>query len=514
MRQELEGVLTGVDALITPTAPTVAHPIGQPFTQASGQPVDIFSLRVGSTVPFDITGSPAISVPCGLSSDGLPIGLQIVGRAWDEPTVLRSRPRTSRPRPGTSATRAVARGTLARAESFPGWRCAVRPSPDPRSPLVALAVLLAACSAPAAAPPAKPAAAVPTAASTAPVAAPASGSVAPAQPAAREPVAWTMGRIGNATFHSPFYIAINKGFLREQGLAPELVVLPTPEQIAGLVSGSLNISMSSTDATALAVARGQPLRQVMGYQSKWPYNLVAQPQYTLPEDLKGTTVGVEAINISTGRMTDLFLRKYGLERGRDYEVAVSGNNLERYAAIRNGSVSAAMLADPGNFQALDQGFSPRHARPGAAADGLPGLDGEPERRARKPGAVGRLPEGDGEDVPVAVRPRQQGGDAALLGGRVQAGAEDRRASVCGQHRRPDVEENGRINREAIAALLDDMRGNNVFEGLAVPTVDHSSTRATSSRPGSSSASAAERLYSRVMACYRLRVSWPRGSVPC
>ena len=45
--------------------------------------------------------------------------------------------------------------------------------------------------------------------------------------------------------------------------------------------------MSSTDATALAVARGQPLRQVMGYQSKWPYNLVAQPQYTRPEDLKG-----------------------------------------------------------------------------------------------------------------------------------------------------------------------------------------------------------------------------------
>jgi len=90
MRQELEGVLTGVDALITPTAPTVAHPIGQPFTQAGGQPVDIFSLWVGLTVPFDITGSPAISVPCGLSSDGLPIGLQIVGRAWDEPTVLRT----------------------------------------------------------------------------------------------------------------------------------------------------------------------------------------------------------------------------------------------------------------------------------------------------------------------------------------------------------------------------------------------------------------------------------------
>lgn len=89
MRQELEALLTGMDAIITPTARTVAHPIGQPFPTAGGQPVTRFELQLGFTVPFDLTGTPAISVPCGFSSEGLPIGLQIAGRAWDEPTVLR-----------------------------------------------------------------------------------------------------------------------------------------------------------------------------------------------------------------------------------------------------------------------------------------------------------------------------------------------------------------------------------------------------------------------------------------
>ena len=40
-------------------------------------------------IPYNLTGLPAISVPCGFGSNGLPVGLQIAGRAFDEQTVLR-----------------------------------------------------------------------------------------------------------------------------------------------------------------------------------------------------------------------------------------------------------------------------------------------------------------------------------------------------------------------------------------------------------------------------------------
>ena len=89
MRQEFDGIMRDVDALVMPTTRTVAHPIGDPVTSVDGKPLDPFDLMVGLTAPFSLTGSPAISVPCGFNSEGLPIGLQIAGRAWDEAMALR-----------------------------------------------------------------------------------------------------------------------------------------------------------------------------------------------------------------------------------------------------------------------------------------------------------------------------------------------------------------------------------------------------------------------------------------
>ena len=45
--------------------------------------------RQGLTAPFNLSGIPAISVPCGFNAAGLPMGMQVAGRPWDEVTVLR-----------------------------------------------------------------------------------------------------------------------------------------------------------------------------------------------------------------------------------------------------------------------------------------------------------------------------------------------------------------------------------------------------------------------------------------
>jgi aspartyl-tRNA(Asn)/glutamyl-tRNA(Gln) amidotransferase subunit A len=73
-----------VDCILTPTAPSAAFAIGEKCED----PVAMY-LNDVFTVPANLAGVPAISVPAGLSADGLPLGLQIIGRAFDEETVLR-----------------------------------------------------------------------------------------------------------------------------------------------------------------------------------------------------------------------------------------------------------------------------------------------------------------------------------------------------------------------------------------------------------------------------------------
>jgi aspartyl-tRNA(Asn)/glutamyl-tRNA(Gln) amidotransferase subunit A len=75
---------TRCDAILTPTAPSAAFAIGE----KQDDPIAMY-LNDVFTVPASMAGLPGISVPAGLSGDGLPLGLQIIGRAFDEPTVLR-----------------------------------------------------------------------------------------------------------------------------------------------------------------------------------------------------------------------------------------------------------------------------------------------------------------------------------------------------------------------------------------------------------------------------------------
>ena len=74
-----------VDVLLTPTAPSVAFAIGEKMDD----PIAMY-LNDVFTVPASLAGMPAISVPTGLNADGLPLGLQLIGKPFDEETVLRA----------------------------------------------------------------------------------------------------------------------------------------------------------------------------------------------------------------------------------------------------------------------------------------------------------------------------------------------------------------------------------------------------------------------------------------
>ena len=88
--REAMQLLEEVDLLAGPTEPVTAPALLSPSVEAGGQTVGITAALTQYTRPYNITGFPAISVPCGFSEEGLPIGLQLAGRPFDELTVLRA----------------------------------------------------------------------------------------------------------------------------------------------------------------------------------------------------------------------------------------------------------------------------------------------------------------------------------------------------------------------------------------------------------------------------------------
>ncbi|MET3549805.1 aspartyl-tRNA(Asn)/glutamyl-tRNA(Gln) amidotransferase subunit A [Paenibacillus favisporus] len=83
IKQDFDNVFENYDIIIGPTAPTTAFKLGSQVDD----PLTMY-LNDILTIPVSLAGVPAISVPCGLA-DGLPVGLQIIGKAFDESTVLR-----------------------------------------------------------------------------------------------------------------------------------------------------------------------------------------------------------------------------------------------------------------------------------------------------------------------------------------------------------------------------------------------------------------------------------------
>jgi aspartyl-tRNA(Asn)/glutamyl-tRNA(Gln) amidotransferase subunit A len=84
IRLDFERVFETVDVIVTPTAPTTAFKLGAKVQD----PLAMYMSDIYTVSP-SLAGLPAISVPCRTRVNGLPVGLQIIGRAFDEKTVLK-----------------------------------------------------------------------------------------------------------------------------------------------------------------------------------------------------------------------------------------------------------------------------------------------------------------------------------------------------------------------------------------------------------------------------------------
>jgi aspartyl-tRNA(Asn)/glutamyl-tRNA(Gln) amidotransferase subunit A len=87
--EEFARALHGVDAILTPTLPIAAPEIGQREINIGDYEETVRSALTRFTGPTDLTGHPSLSVPCGTTASGLPVGLQLIGRHFEEATLYR-----------------------------------------------------------------------------------------------------------------------------------------------------------------------------------------------------------------------------------------------------------------------------------------------------------------------------------------------------------------------------------------------------------------------------------------
>ena len=84
IKRDFDQAFQKCDAIVTPTAPTTAFKMGEKIAD----PLQMYLSDI-CTISVNLAGLPALSLPCGFDGDGMPIGMQIIGKYFDEPTILR-----------------------------------------------------------------------------------------------------------------------------------------------------------------------------------------------------------------------------------------------------------------------------------------------------------------------------------------------------------------------------------------------------------------------------------------
>ena len=143
------------------------------------------------------------------------------------------------------------------------------------------------------------------------------------------------------------YVAEAKGFFRDEGLENETIVIGGPAAIAALVSG--NVDFSGAGGSGLrAAAIGAELKAIFYQTEKVTWYFVVHPSIKQVADLKGKKIGVGLIGDSEDRFSTMFVERGGLSAKDITRIPMGTSSGARIAAIKSGSLQAAVL-DPGGM---------------------------------------------------------------------------------------------------------------------------------------------------------------------
>ena len=157
-------------------------------------------------------------------------------------------------------------------------------------------------------------------------------------------------------FSLAHYVATEKKYYEAENLKVDTIVAGAAVGVLQqLAAGSLNMAQAATDQSLRAILRGAPIRIVAGAASNAPFRLVAAKSIKSWSDLKGKTISVGGLTDVTLYFLRVMARKNGLA-DQDYDLLYGGGTPNRFAQLASGAVTAAILTNPVDFSALEQGF--------------------------------------------------------------------------------------------------------------------------------------------------------------
>jgi ABC-type nitrate/sulfonate/bicarbonate transport system substrate-binding protein len=166
----------------------------------------------------------------------------------------------------------------------------------------------------------------------------------------------TFGITSTTALSLPHYIAQEKKYYPAESLAVDTIAAGSAARVLQqLAGGSLNMAQVATDQTLRAIMHGAPIRIVAGAAANAPFRVVAAKGVKGWGDLKGKIVSVGGITDVTLYFLRVMARKNGLA-DQDYDLLYAGGTPDRFAQLLSGAVAAAVLTNPLDFTALEQGF--------------------------------------------------------------------------------------------------------------------------------------------------------------
>ena len=156
------------------------------------------------------------------------------------------------------------------------------------------------------------------------------------------------------TNFSTFY-ARDRKFFEKEGLSPKIIIVKTEAALPAMATGQLDYTTLTTSTIEAALV-GMPLRLVAVANQQPLWGLVVRKGINQVSDLKNKKLGVSSYGGAAYGAALAVLKAHGLEPNKDVVLLATGDNTARIAALKHGSVDAALVAAPGDIKVAEEGF--------------------------------------------------------------------------------------------------------------------------------------------------------------